>query len=369
LRLEWIVLAGCGITALYHLTAIAACLLHLRKRMPRIGPMQPVSILKPVRGLDPHFAEAIESHARQDYAPGFELLFGVPDAQDAALPAIQRLAARDARVLPYICETARPNAKAGVLEDLARQARYPLLLVNDADIRVPPGYLERVTAPLADPDVGIVTCLYRAFGDSWPARWEAFGIAVDFAPSVLVAPLVGVREFGLGATLVFRRADLDAIGGFAALGDYLADDYQLARRIVRELGKRAVMSGVVVDTFLGDDSWERVWKHQVRWARTIRVSRGDGYLGLPVTHAGLWILLALACGWHGAALGLAAIRVTSGVLAGWGVLGSSYALWAAPLIPLWDLWAFVVWIAGIAGRTVEWRGQRLELRRDGRLVT
>ena len=128
---------------------------------------------------------------------------------------------------------------------------------------------------------------------------------------MLVAPLVGVREFGLGSTLVFRAADLARIGGFAALADYLADDYQLARHITG-LGKRAVLAKPVVETVLGDQTWAGVWRHQVRWARTIRVSRGGGYLGLPVTHAGLWIALCLAAGLWWLAAPLAGLRIAPG---------------------------------------------------------
>jgi ceramide glucosyltransferase len=184
-------------------------------------------------------------------------------------------------------------------------------------------------------------------------------------PSVLAAPLVGVGEFGLGSTLAFRAAQLTQIGGFAALEEFLADDYQLARRIVG-LGYRVVLSRLVVETFLGDNDWTGVWKHQVRWARTIRVSRSGGYAGLPVTHAGLWGLAALAAGQWQPALALIGLRIAAGCLAGYGVIRSPLAL-ALPLIPLWDLWAFAVWAAGLRGKTVEWRGKRLVLSADGRI--
>jgi ceramide glucosyltransferase len=292
----------------------------------------------------------------------------VADPKDAAIAEVLRLAEEfphvAIRLIPST--TAAPNAKVGVLIDLAREARHPVLLVNDSDILVPPGYLSEVVAPLGAGGVGIVTCLYRARGDSWPTRWEALGIAVDFAPSVLVAPLVGIREFGLGATLVFRRRELDAIGGFATLAPYLADDYHLARCITR-LGPRAYMSRVVVDTALGADTWTGVWLHQVRWARTIRVSRGDGYLGLPVTHAGVWALLALLAGFPMLALAITAVRWVSAFTAGVAVLRSP-AAWAFPLAPLWDCWAFCVWIAGLAGNTVEWRDRSLRLDKQGRIV-
>ena len=154
-----------------------------------------------------------------------------------------------------------------------------MLLVNDSDIVVEPGYLRAVAAPLADPAVGLVTCLYRARAESWPSRWEALGIATEFAPSVLVARLLGVAEFALGSTMAFRAEDLREIGGFAAIADYLADDYQLGRHI-SALGYRIEFAPVVVETDLGAESWADAWRHQLRWSRTIRVSRPVGLLRL-----------------------------------------------------------------------------------------
>lgn len=359
--------AAAVLAALYQLAALIAALLHKAGQEPDSGFSPPVSILKPVRGRDPRFYEAIRSHALQDY-PQYEILFGLSDPADPAIADIERLQAEFPR-LPIrlaVCETTAPNGKAGVLAGLEPLARYPYLLVNDSDILVEPDYLRRVAAPLADPETGLVTCLYRADAGSLPGRWEALGIAADFAASVLVARLAGVREFGLGATLAFRAAELARIGGFAALGEFLADDYQLARRLTR-LGKRAVLASAVVETCLGKPDWTAVWRHQVRWARTIRVSRPGGYAGLPVAHAGLWALIALAAGLGWAAAALAALRIAAGAAAGWGVLSSPIVRRWWPLIPLWDLWAFAVWCAGLAGRTVEWRGLRLRLDRGGRI--
>ena len=360
-------IVACVVTLCYQLVALAACLRHLLRREKYNGWTPGISILKPVRGLDPGFDDAIRTHATQDY-PEFEILFGVADAGDPAVPAIERLAVEypQIQIRLVVSERRTPNAKAGVMADLAAVARYPMLLMNDSDIDVPPDYLRSVVAPLEDRANGIVTCLYRAASDSIPGRWESLGIATDFAPSVLVAPLVGIREFGLGSTLAFRAADLERIGGFEAIADYLADDYQLAKRITG-LGYRAVLSKTVVGTTLGDNSWRRVWKHQVRWARTIRVSRGGGYKGLPVTHSGIWALGAFAMGHWQIAAAVLAVRIATGLAGGYFVLRSPIALRWCALIPLWDLWAFAVWCAGLAGRTVEWRGGILELHPDGRI--
>lgn len=363
----YFIILACGITLIYQLIAFAACIRHLLHKEKQ-GTWTPgISILKPVRGLDPGFYKAIRSHATQDY-PKFEIIFGVAEANDPAVPQIERLRAEfPALAIQLIVSAQRtPNAKAGVMIDLAAAAQYPILLMNDSDIDVPHGYLRTVVAPLQDTGNALVTCLYRGVAGSIPGKWEALGITIDFAPSVLVAPLVGIREFGLGSTLVFRAADLEKIGGFHAVSDYLADDYQLAKRLTG-LGGRAVMSKAVVATALGDSSWAGVWKHQVRWARTIRVSRGDGYIGLPVTHSGLWALLAAAVGMWPLALVVVAVRIAAGLAGGHFVLRSAFALRCFFLIPLWDLWAFAVWLAGLAGSTVEWRGGLLKLDRDGRI--
>jgi ceramide glucosyltransferase len=265
-----------------------------------------------------------------------------------------------------VVPTAAPNAKAGVLAELTRHARFPVLLVNDSDIRVGPGYLRAVTAPLAGAKVGLVTCLYRARADSWPSRAEALGIATEFAPSVLVARMLGQAEFALGSTMVFRAEVLREAGGFEAIAEYLADDYQLGCHIHRR-GYRIVFAPEIVETDLGGESWAQTWKHQVRWSRTIRVSRPLGYFGYVVTHATLWALVAFAAGqwWAGAAaLGL---RLIAGVWIGAGILKDRRVLADAWLIPLRDLFGFAVWLAGSVGKTVEWRGETLRLSADGKI--
>ncbi len=292
----------------------------------------------------------------------FEVLLGHQDPND---PAIARVTHEKIRAI--LCTTKTPNRKVGTLIDLANAARYPLMIVNDADIAVPENYLRDVTAPLSDPNIGLVTCLYRAEGDSWPSRWEALGVATDFAPSTLVAQFVGVSEFGLGSTLAFRRADLDRIGGFAAVADYLADDYQLGCKL-HALGLRNVISPVVVTTRLHGRNWSHVWRHQLRWARTIRLSRKGGYIGLPVTFATVWAIAAACAGLWWAAIGLIAIRLVMGITAGWLVLRSRDVLKLWFLIPLRDLYGAAVWAVALVGNTVEWGDETLKLDSRGRIV-
>lgn len=354
--------------AAYYLLALVAALLWPRlAARERAGAAEPVSILKPVHGRDPGFYEAIRSHAVQDF-PEYEILFGVERASDPAVPEIRRLIEEfpDRAIRLVVSSAQAPNGKAARLAALAAEARYPVLVVNDSDVSVPPDYLREVTAPLEDARTGLVTCLYRARGGSFATRWEALGVATDFAPGVMVARLLGMGGFALGSTMALRAAVLREAGGFEALREYLADDYQLGLRVAH-LGYRVTFARTVVETRLGGESWGDVWKHQLRWSRTIRVSRPGGYYGSLITHATLWGLAAMAAGaWEAGAAALA-LRLAAGVAAGWGVLGDRMTLLLLPLIPLRDLWGFAVWLAGLAGSTVEWRGQRLALSRDGKI--
>lgn len=365
----WLLAAICAIAAAYQVVALAAVLRHFfftRQPLPPPDPLPGVSILKPLYGANEHLGDALRSHVIQDY-PRFEILFGVRSIDDPAAAVVQELIHdfpdRDLRL--FVATNHAPNNKVGTLIDLARDARYPILEVNDGDIVAPPGWLREVVAPLADPRTGLVTCIYRAFGTGLPARFEALGIATDFAPSTLVAPFVGISEFGLGSTLAFRRADLEAIGGFEAIAPYLADDYQLGAKIHR-LGRCNVMSRVVVETHLGAETWTDAWRHQVRWARTIRLSRG-AYAGLPVTHATLWALVAGICGAWWLAAPLFALRMLSAIVSGWFGLRSADVLRLCWLIPLRDLWGSVVWAAGLFGREVRWGARTLRLDNHGRI--
>ena len=370
--IAWLLLAAAAIALLYQSAALAAAAaFYLRARFAPAPPppsFPAVSILKPVYGLDPQLEAAVASHLALDY-PEYELLIGFQRADDPAIPVIERLLAQRPHVAARIeiIPTRAMNAKTGVIDGLSRLARHGVLVVNDADITVPPDYLKRLVASLELPGTGVVTCLYRAHASSLAGCFEALGIATDFMPSALVAPFVGVREFGFGSTLCFRRADLEAIGGFSAFDDFIADDYQLASRIVA-LGKRAVFADIAVLTCLADPTWRSVWRHQLRWARTIRFSRPGGFAGMPVTHAGLWALMNLAAGNVGAAAALWLARCVMGAFTGFAVLGHWPALLAAPLIPLWDLFAFAIWAAAWCGRTVWWRGRRIELGPEGKIL-
>jgi ceramide glucosyltransferase len=349
----FVVFVICGIA--YHLLAIAGALRFRRKQQARDF-RPPVSILKPVKGRDPQFYEAIRSHAIQAY-PTFELIFGIAGPADSALIDIERLHQEFPALPIRVIDTTNdaPNRKVGSLEILAKVAKYEVLLVNDGDIVVPPNYLERVIGRLADEKVGLVTCLYRGRGSSIASKAEALGIATEFQPSVLVARLVSDSGFALGSTMAFRAASLKAIGGFTAIRDYLADDYQLGARI-----GNVALADVVVETSLGAQTWTDVWKHQIRWSRTIRVSRSAGYFGYVVTQLTFWSLTALAAGWIRFALAGLAIRLATA------------SFYTNPnklvFVPLRDLFGTAVWAAGMTGNTVEWRGTKFKLTKDGRIT-
>jgi len=343
----------------YQLLATAACLLFRNGQAPRASGQRPgVSILKPIQGVDSALRDAIRSHTRLEGE--YELLCGVRPGDSAA-----KLIAEFPTVRIVECTTVTPNGKVGALIDLARAARYPILVVNDADIRVEPDYLARVTEPLTDPSVGLVTCMFRPEGDTRAARFEALGVATDLVPSMIVARALGVKDFASGATMAFRRADLDRIGGFEAIADYLADDYQLGHRI-HSLGLKCVLSDTIVATHLGGN-WGDVWAHQVRWARTVRVSKFWGYVGLPLAFASVWSLaLALAGEWIWAGA-LLAVRMAMATAGGWFVLRSPDVLRMWVLVPLRDLFTAAAWAAGLFGRTVTWRGRILAIDGDGRI--
>lgn len=361
----WFAIPALAGAAYFTLALAAAIVAVLRRSRPRTFTYTPpVSILKPVRGRDLRFYEALVSHASQDY-PEFEILLGVKDPEDAALEDIRRLMAEYPSLSIRVVHDApaTPNGKAGMLIALAASARYPFLLVNDSDILVERDYLRKVLAGLENAATGLVTCLYRGRGQSFPARFEALGIATEFMPSVLVARLIGVAEFALGSTMAFRAEHLRKIGGFESIADYLADDYQLGARI-HALGLHIAFADTVVETNLGNGGWMDVWKHQVRWSRTIRVSRANGYLGSVITHTTFWCLIAALGGEGWIALGCLAIRIAAGMMTARMLLKTDADWW---LMPARDLFGFGVWCAGLFGSTVEWRNQKLRLSSDGRI--
>jgi ceramide glucosyltransferase len=337
--------------------------------------LPPVSILKPLKGVDPEIYETFRSHCDQDYPADYEIIFGVSEANDPAVEVVKRLQEEypNRRIDLVVCsERLGLNVKISNLAQMLRTARYDYLIVNDSDIRVDSTYLRRTIAPLRDPYVGLVTCLYRAKASATLGSClESLGISTDFAPGVLVARFLEGIHFGLGSTLAFRRRELEAIGGFESLLDYLADDYQLGRRI-SDLGLRVSLSEVVVETFLPAYSLTQFLQHQLRWGRAIRDSRRGGYLGLIFTFGLPWALLAALTNYRemwpwGLLVLVFGLRMAVALVVGGRILRDRQVLKWLLLLPLRDVIAVVVWIASLAGNTIEWRGDAFRVK-DGRLI-
>src|SRR5437879_7194461 len=337
-------------------------------------PIQPVSILKPLRGADPEIYQSLRSHCVQDY-PEYEIVFGVNVQNDAAVETVERLKTEFPRlaIQLVICEqNLGANIKVSNLAQMLPVARYENLIVNDSDIRVERDYLRRVLQPLSDPTVGMVTCLYRGVAaPTLGSRLESLGISTDFCAGVLAARQIeGGMRFGLGSTLAFRRRDVQLIGGFESFADYLADDYELGRRIA-DLGLKVELSDVVVETVLPPYSVHNFLQHQLRWSRAIRDARVRGYVGLIFPFGLMWsvvtVILANGARWSWELFAsVSFLRLLAGLVIGRVVLADRQLLRNLWLFPLRDLTAVAVWITSFAGHTVSWRGDNFHLR-NGKL--
>jgi ceramide glucosyltransferase len=342
-----------------------------RATMPPPADLPPISILKPLKGTDPAMYESFRSHCRQNF-PDYELIFGVSDAADPAATLVKNLRAEfpDRAIRLCVCDKRLgANGKVSVLAQLAAIAKYDFFVVNDSDIRVEPDYLRTIISELQQPNTGLVTCLYRGTpSNTIFSRLESLGISTDFVPGVLVAGQIeGGLKFGLGSTLAFRRTDLERIGGFEAIADYLADDYEVGKRI-SSLGFKVALSRITVETFLPPYRLSDFLSHQLRWARTIRASRPGGYAGLLLTYTLPWSILALVLNggahWAWWLLAVAVLlRFSVGLAAGVSVLREKHfgrSLW---LLPIRDILAPTIWFAGIFGREIVWRGEKFKLKK------
>lgn len=334
-----------------------------------------VTVLKPLKGLDIDLYENLSSFCRQDY-PKFQLVFGVADADDPAVAVVRRLQAHFPNVRIDLVVDGRvygTNYKVSNLHNTYRAAAHDVIVIADSDIRVAPDYLRRIVTQLDDPEVGVVTCLYKAVNTGGlPTLIESLFINTDFAPMVLVARIVEKPSYAFGATMAVRRSVLDEIGGFLPLADYLADDYHLGHKIAAR-GYRLALSDVVVETVLAVGSWKRLIDHQLRWARTYRNCRPGGYLGSIFTHGTLWATLNLFYNHFSFRAGLVAALVYGVRIA----LASRIAnrhihaplRWReALLVPLKDLFVSAIWGLCFMGDTVSWSGHEFRVLEGGRMV-
>lgn len=335
----------------------------------------PMTVMKPVRGADGDTYENLESFILQDY-PRYQVVFGVAERDDPAAGIIARLIGEHPELdleLVVAGEPAGTNLKVSNLHYMYPRAKYGILVIADADMRVGRDYLGAVAAGFDDPSVGLVTCPYRgAYPGNVGAALEALTIDTDFLPSVAVAHRLEGLSFALGATMAVRREALDAIGGFGSLADYLADDYQLGNRVMKA-GYGLRLSGYVVDSVGREESLRGFFSHQLRWGRTYRVSRPGGYLMSGVTRlTAISILVLIAssfseAGWAALAAGVSlryvqAIYTEAFLVRGPGVLGY---VW---LLPLRDVAGFVIWLMSFTGDRVAWKDSAFRIEKGGTMV-
>jgi ceramide glucosyltransferase len=363
----------------YYLLAILAGFRFFSSARREIGANQnispPISVLKPIRGLDRETYENYASFSAQDY-PEFEILFAVSDSSDPAIPEIERVI-RDFPQRPLRLligsEPLGVSDKVNKLARMAREAKHELLLVSDSDVRVEPDFLRAVAAPFRYAGIGGVTCLYRGIADEcFAATLEALGNTADFAPGVLVARLFGGIDFMLGAVMATTKSQLAAIGGFESLADYFCDDFELGNRIAAS-GKRVVLSDFPVSIVYPREKLSQAFRHQLRWNLSIRYSRPWGHFGLIFSQGLPWAILGAVLAPSAAIAGayLAAylvLRCTMALVVGaWGMHDETVRRYWR-LLPLRDLFAFVVWVASFFPQRIYWRDREFYVR-EKRLVS
>lgn len=335
----------------------------------------PVSILKPVKGVDPGMYQAFASHCMQDFPSEYEVIFGVASLDDPAAALIHRLQAEfpQTAIRLVVCpQTFGLNGKVSTLVQMLPHARYSYLIINDSDIRVGPQYLKHVIARFLRDSVGMVTTPYRgrAHGGFF-SRLESLGISTEFMPGVFTAlKIERGMHFALGSTLAISRRALSHIGGLEPMLNSLADDYEMGVRTQRA-GYEIALANEVVETSVPAYTCRAFLAHQLRWARTVRNARPSGYRGLVFTYGLAWALVNVvasgAAMWSIALLSLMVVaRVTQALAIGVGVIGDTQVLKNLWLLPPRDLYAMMLWICSYASDTVVWRGQKFIVR-DGRL--
>jgi ceramide glucosyltransferase len=333
----------------------------------------PISILKPLCGLDREAYKKLASFCQQEY-PIYQIIFGVRDRADPAIALVKQIIADFPKVDIRLVVDDRVignNLKVSNLANIVPHVRYDLLLISDSDIRVGSDYLRRIVQPMQEAQVGLVTCLYRSQATNPIAAFEALSISTDFHPSVLVARQLGWMKFAMGSSILIRRNVLNAIGGFTRIADHLADDFMLGN-LTTQSGFQVALSDYVVDHTLETQTFIDLVEHQTRWNRCTRASNFSGYLGLFFS--------------HGVTLSLVVLTLTQGSQWSWGLLGLVLAArifmaWAVGvktlkdpvatqllwLVPIRDLLSFGLWVYGLIGDRIVWRGQEFRLLKGGKL--
>lgn len=359
--------------AYYGFAVYAARAFFRRPPKPLNGPFPPVTVFKPLRGLDREAYRNFASFCRQDY-PEFQVVFGADDANEPALEVARAIARDYPNVDVSIAVGNRSqaaNPKIGNLAGMLPAAKHPILLISDSDIRVGPSHLRTMVQPLSDPGVGVVTCLYRSQAKGFAGELDALSLSTEFQPSVLVARQLEGITFAMGSGICIRRSVLEGVGGFDAVADYLADDYFLGN-LPSRAGHAVELANHVVEHHLDTGSLAGLLHHQIRWNRGTRAARPWGYAGLLFTHGvPAALLLPLAASGAPAAWALSAMTLAARLTMAWYVavrrLQDPVARRALWLVPLRDLLSFALWIAAYLGTTIVWRGQRFRLGEDGKL--
>ncbi len=378
--LLFIAAAGLFTSTGYLLLVLIASSRFRRQRRPAEGDanLPPVTLLKPLCGMEPGLEANLTSFFQQQY-PSFEIIFGARRGDDSALDVVRRIRDKYPSLPVKIVATGDPvgpNAKVCSLVKMYAHAAHDYLIISDSDVHVAPNYIAEIVSPLLQPGNGMVTCLYRGLptGGLW-SKLEALGMSVEMTSGAIVANLIEGMKFALGPTMAVRRDALDAVGGFEPLADYCADDYVLGRDIA-ESGRQVVMSQHVIDHVVINRSFANSMRHQTRWMKSTRFSRRAGHAGTVLTFAMPFGLLGLAAAgalhhWTlGVGLFAAAYlnRVLMAIIAGWGVVRDRRALQLAWLYPLRALMGFLFWCASYWGREIEWRGDWYRLESGGRMI-
>lgn len=340
--------------------------------------LPPVSVLKPVHGNESRLKENIESFFRQEY-PHYEILFAADEPDDAAIPIIQEISSRYPHIPSRILVTGQPpwpNAPNYCFHRLSEIATYDILVTSDSDVEVASTYLRDLVPPLLDPKVGAVTCAFRgkSAGGIW-ADLDAIGQSVEFTAGVLIANLMEGTKFGLGPTIALRKDSIGKIGGYAAVREYLSNDFVVGN-FIHKAGFEVWLSSHVVDHVSPKMTFRRMWERQLRWAMGTRYSRPKGHFGSGLTFAvpfgilGLIAASLLGHPWLGVALLAASLvnRIAESWIIGWWAAGDPVAKRAALLYPIRDLHGFIIWCASYLSKRSLWRDNNYVLLKKGRLI-
>jgi len=354
----------------YCVLTVIAARKYLNVRPPVLRVTPPISVLKPLSGVDEGLKENLHSFFEQDY-PVFEVLFAVRSLSDPAVQIVKDLQSRYPGVPSRLFITGEPpypNAKVFSLDRMFKEARYDLLVMSDSDIRVTPDALRTLAAEFEDTRLGMATCPYRAVpGSSFWSTLEALGLNTEFLGGVLTARMLDGMKFALGPTIAARKETLARIGGLEAVNEFLAEDFVMGK-LAAEAGYGVILSSYVIEHRIGSQPFAANFRHRLRWNRSTRRSRPWGYLGQVFTNPLPLALLLCAVrpDWWPALAVTAMLRTFSAwAVAGW-VLQDRLTLRLWWLVPVADCFSFLSWIAGFFGNHIRWRDRDYILRADGR---